>query len=110
MAKIPNAPQAFVKEDKIKLYLLSDTHPVGKHKARVLRSLGFSLQQWDLLRDALCQHAQQNDYTDITPSINGPLYEVQCHLQTPDGRNPCITTVWEIAAGQAPSFVTASHF
>ena len=36
---LPHADQALVDEAKICYYLLSDTHPVGRFKARVFRSL-----------------------------------------------------------------------
>lgn len=39
---LPNREDAWVPSEKISGYLLSDTHPVGKSKARVFRAVGFT--------------------------------------------------------------------
>ncbi len=41
-----------------------------------------------------------------TPVVT-TLYELRCNLQTPDGRNPCIRTIWEIIGNAPPNFITA---
>jgi len=40
---LPHAVHAFVDDAKICDYLLSDTYPVGRFKARVFRSLGYTV-------------------------------------------------------------------
>ena len=39
--QLPNAEQAVVDEVKIRTYLLSSEHPVGRFKAAFFRGLGF---------------------------------------------------------------------
>ncbi|MFM7513170.1 MAG: DUF4926 domain-containing protein [Cyanobium sp.] len=55
---LPHADHALVEEAKICDYLLSATHPVGRYKARVFRSLGYTAESWTRLRDDLLQHGQ----------------------------------------------------
>jgi hypothetical protein len=42
---LPNADRALIDEARIREYLLSDAHPVGRFKAAFFRSLGFTLDQ-----------------------------------------------------------------
>jgi hypothetical protein len=50
---LPNADRATVAEAKVRDYLLSPVHPVGRFKAVFFFALGFSREHWELLRDAL---------------------------------------------------------
>jgi hypothetical protein len=38
---------------------------------------------------------------------HGLKYEVKCTLRTPDGRDPCLTTIWTVERGRPPRLVTA---
>ena len=40
---LPNKEKAYIPLTKLKDYLLSETHSIGESKAKLLRSLGFSL-------------------------------------------------------------------
>ena len=53
-----HADHAIVDDAKVCDYLLSDTHPVGRFKARVFRSLGYTVESWIRLRDDLLHHGQ----------------------------------------------------
>jgi len=50
---LPNADRAVVEDAKVRDYLLSPSHPVGRFKSVFFIALGFSLDQWQILRDAL---------------------------------------------------------
>jgi hypothetical protein len=56
-APLPNASRAVVPEAKITRYLLSETHPAGRSKARFFTAHGFSPAQWEVLATALPDHA-----------------------------------------------------
>lgn len=60
--KLPNAEQASVSEAKIR-YLLSEEKSGGKD--RFFKRFGFSVVQWELLKDALLQHAQSHEVHQI---------------------------------------------
>lgn len=51
--KLPGNRHAIVQDGKLASYLLSDTHPVGKAKARYFRSLGYSTANAGQLKDDL---------------------------------------------------------
>jgi hypothetical protein len=50
---LPNAEHAEIDAAKLRHYLLSRTHPVGRFKARFFTALGFSAEQYPLLDTAL---------------------------------------------------------
>ena len=61
---LPNAEHAEVDLRKLSDYCLSETHPVGKHKAAVFRSaLGLKAADADRLREWLLQAALSNEAT-----------------------------------------------
>lgn len=106
--KLPNLECAFVRPEKITEYLLSENHPVGRHKAKFFFSFGFSLSSWRQLESALLIHLNQYDVSQIEATPFGTSYIIDGPLQTPDGRVPLMRTVWFIETGQtAPYFVTA---
>ncbi len=49
--KIPNAGQAHIRREKLQDYVLSDSHAVGRFKARFFRALGYERNDWRTLRD-----------------------------------------------------------
>jgi hypothetical protein len=108
MAKLPNADRAIIETGKLTNYLLSPTHPDGAAKAGFFVSFGFSLSAWQVLRDALIQHAVDHDVVSSRPTVFGRVFEVRGCLQTPDGRNPMVLVVWIVRNGSdQPRLVTA---
>ncbi|MBW1759683.1 MAG: hypothetical protein JRI88_05115, partial [Deltaproteobacteria bacterium] len=68
--KLPNYKQTHVPEQKLTEYLLSETHAVGKTKARFFRTLGYSKANADQLRSALLMIAQ---YYEIKQKLATPF-------------------------------------
>lgn len=58
--KIPNADKAEVPEDKLRGYLLSTAHAVGRFKARFFASLGFTTGNWEELHARLREFAEDD--------------------------------------------------
>ena len=57
---LPNADEAVVEPAKLRDYLLSTVHPLGRFKARFFNALGFSADRWQELESALrIQHLTQ---------------------------------------------------
>jgi hypothetical protein len=105
---LPNADQAIVPAEKLTNYLLSETHPVGKLKARFFRSLGYDERNVDLLREQLREIARSGVVSKkFDPSPYGTKYIVDGQLISPTGGQVLIRTVWVIEPGQPPRFVTA---
>jgi hypothetical protein len=106
MKRVPGALGAIVTEPKIRGYLLDGAADHGK--ARLFESFGFRRSEWRVLMAAMQQHVVNNSVVAESVTIHGRKFVVQCNLPTPDGRNPCITSVWMIDAGAAlPRLVTA---
>lgn len=106
--KLPNAPQARVEREKITDYLLNPAHRYGASKARFFTSFGFRAEAWELLAAALREHGQQHEVRKVKETGFGPRYEVEREMAAPDGRRPCVRTVWQVDEGQiAPRLITA---
>jgi hypothetical protein len=108
MAKLPNIEQALVEDAKLTAYLLNPAHPRGAAKARFLMSFGFTASEWRRLRDAIIEHARDNEIAHSYPGRYGQVYEVDGPLLSPDGRNPTVLIAWMIRWSEdQPRLVTA---
>lgn len=100
---VPNAAQAVSADSKITEYLLK--HP---GKAKFFLGFGFTLAQWQALRDALLRHVVAHEYVKHILLADGVKYVVEGALQSPDGRNPQVRSVWMIDGGRRyPRLITA---
>jgi hypothetical protein len=106
--KLPNIEQAFVEEEKITGYLLSETHSGGREKQAFFSRFGFSVAEWEVMAEALIQHAQDHEVVREISAVHGTKYVIEGALLTPDERNPTVRTVWIIDTGEtAARLVTA---
>jgi hypothetical protein len=106
--KMPNNDQSIVTDKKITDYLLCETHAQGQHKANFFKRFGFTVTDIDTFRESLIQHSMNREIEQTKYSYFGVKYELKCIMQTPDGRNPCIITVWIIENGEeSPKLITA---
>ncbi len=108
--RLPNAAYAMVAEEKITKYLLDLNHPKGGSKAKFFLGYGYTIQSWQVLRDALWNHAQHHDLAS-TVALTQPdrtHYVVEGQLDAPNGAKPSIRAVWCILRGDhIPTFVSA---
>lgn len=105
---LPNVRDAQVAESKIVDYLLSTTHHEGRDKANFFLRFGFSSQHWEEFADALKLLAASHEVTKTIVTISGLRYQVEGTLESPDGRNPRILTIWQIDSGSStPRLITA---
>lgn len=106
--KLPNREFAYVPQTKLKDYLLSETHVVGRSKAKFFRLFGFDEKNIEVLQQGLVKIAQTQDIKDEFPSSHGKKYVINGTLSTPIGKSVKIETVWIIDKGQEkPRFITA---
>jgi len=102
----PNAEQAVIADSKITEYLLK--HP---SKAKFFLGFGFTLAQWQGLRDALLRHVMTHDYVKEIVLNDGVKYVIEGALPSPDGRNPQVRSVWMIDGGRSyPRLISAYAF
>ena len=108
MLKLPNAHQARIDRAKVINYLLSTSHPDGQSKAAFFSRFGFEAEQWQRFAAALRDHGARNEIAEMTVSDYGTRYSVNGIIETPDGRNPYVRTVWIIdKANNEPRLITA---
>lgn len=103
-----NRKQAYIPESKLTKYLLSETHAVGKAKAKYFRSLGYTEANADQLADGLLMIAKSKEVSQAVSTPYGTKYIMEGDLFTPIGATVRIRTVWVVESGdKRPRFVTA---
>ena len=106
--KIQNIDRAVVSPDKIKNYLLSLSHPVGRFKAIYFNKLGYSLDNWEILVDAFIDILHNNKPKKLIKTDFGVKYEVSGKINGKQNKKYKIITVWIIIKGtNYPKFITA---
>jgi hypothetical protein len=106
--RLPGAEQAIIDPAKVRDYLLSPEHPVGRAKARVFAALGFRQATWLALHDALLAHAREGTAEAVEAGPYGQKYRVRGILRGPADRGSPVVAVWIVLPGEAaPRFVTA---
>jgi hypothetical protein len=63
LVRLPNSDRSVVDDAKVRDYLLSPSHPVGRFKSVFFAALGFSQADWQALRDALLELASSDAAT-----------------------------------------------
>ncbi len=105
--QLPNHQNAQIASEKVREYLLSDTHPIGRYKAAVFRSLGYTSENWETLledlRNLLILNAEKLEASDF-----GTKYAIRGAIHGPSGRTEDIVSIWIIRTGEDfPRFITA---
>ena len=105
---LPAAERAHIDPAKVRDYLLSAVHPVGRFKAVVFQALGYRADGWERLRDDLLALARTTEAVPGQASAFGQKYEVSGTLRGPNGREAKFTCVWLVSVDDgAPRFITA---
>ncbi len=106
--KLPNRTGAYVPPEKITDYLLSETHAVGKSKARYFRSFGFGHDTASQLRQGLLTIAKSREVVRAEKSLHGTKFIVDGELKTPKGVMIRVRTIWIVEKDMdSPRFITA---
>jgi hypothetical protein len=106
--RLPAADAAIVDLGKVRDYLLSREHPVGRFKAAFFAALGYTSEDWQQLRRDLVALAASGEASVGRSSAFGQKYEVSGTIRGPSGRRAVVVTVWIILTGEgSPRFVTA---
>ena len=105
---LPAVERAQIDPAKVRDYLLSPVHPVGRFKAVVFQALGYRSDEWEKLRDDLLGLARSRGAAPGQTSTFGQKYEVSGTLLGPNGREAKFICVWLVPVdGGAPRFITA---
>jgi hypothetical protein len=106
--KIPHNEKSYVSEQKLTEYLLSETHAVGKSKAKYFRALGYNEANFRKLQEALADIAKSCEVVQEVPTSFGTKYIVDGQLLIPNGDTVRVRTIWIIEPiDDSPRFVTA---
>jgi len=82
--------------------------PEGAGKASFFSSLGFQLEEWQVLAEALLGIAIEGNVTKVVESRHGSKYIVDGVLRGPNGRTALVRTVWIREPGnERPRLITA---
>ena len=96
----PAFPPRRIRAAKITEYLLNASHEIGSAKAAYFTSFGFSRHEWERLALALQTHPDRHPVDETRTDEWGTRFAVRCSIVTPDGRNPCIVSVWIVRVGR----------
>jgi hypothetical protein len=106
--RVPGVERAVLNADKVREYLLSDAHPVGRFKAAFFSGLGYSAAGWDVLAADLMAHAVENEASATENNEYGQKYEIRGRMAGPVGKTAVVVAVWIVLRGEDfPRFVTA---
>jgi hypothetical protein len=106
--KLQGYDQAVIEVAKIRDYLLSPAHPVGRFKAAFFAAFGYNEDNWQQLETDLRLLVESEEARECRSSRHGPKYEVRGFLKGPNGKSVEVVTVWIIRKGEnVPSFITA---
>jgi hypothetical protein len=106
--QLPNRYKAYIPLPKLTTSMLSETHAVGKSKAKFFRALGFDETNMDLLERGLITIAQTEPVNETVSTPYGEKYVIEGNLQSPTNLTAKVRTVWIIETGEdSPRFVTA---
>ena len=107
MLKLPGAKQAIIDSRKLREYILSSTHPVGRFKAAYFSSLGYESNNWQALEATLRQAVLEDDAEALEPTPFGQKYRIRSIFTGPNGQGAAVVSIWIIRVDEAaPRFVT----
>ena len=92
--KLPNAQYAIVDERKLREYLLSTSHPIGRFKAAFLSSIGFTVENGELLRERLLELVKSEEPSAVESTPFGRKYLIRGTLTGVGGRTAEVVSVW----------------
>ena len=105
--KLPSGEQAVVDSRKIREYILSQSHPVGRFKAAFFARLGYSQSNWQEFEAAIRACAVQDEAQEREPTPYGQKYGVRSILEGPSGVRAAVVSIWIIRSGETvPRLIT----
>jgi hypothetical protein len=106
--ELPARARVQIESAKVRDYLLSKAHPVGRFKGAFFEALGYSAADWSQLESDLRQLAMTGDATLGRHTKYGQHYEIRGTLRGPSGRVAQVMTIWIVRSEEdVPRFITA---
>lgn len=109
--KLPNGDRAVVDVSKLRDYCLSDSHPRGRHKARVFRArLGMTADNAEELRETLLDAARATDASQLAEDKHGQRFMLESIIEGPGGSGT-LRSLWIVRRTEDfPRLVTCYVF
>lgn len=105
---LPKAHDAIIPAEKLRDYLLSPEHPVGRFKAAFFARLGYTRDDWAALEVDLRSQHLSLDAEEVEETPYGSKFIITGPIRGPSGVTATVISVWVIRRGeQVPRFVTA---
>ena len=105
--KLPNADKAVIAAEKLRDYLLNIAHKRGGSKARLLISLGFTVEDWSRLEADLRAQHLASEVVGESSNGYGNCYEIVAPLVGPNGKSVVFRSIWQIDTGaEVPRLIT----
>ena len=82
---LPHRESAHIPQTKLTGYLLSETHPVGRFKDRLLLAVGCDTANAQILEQGLIDIAREEEVTETISTSYGTMYVIDGTFQTPGG-------------------------
>ena len=106
--RLPNVEKAVIDSEKLRDYLLSLSHPVGRFKAAFFSSLGYTQEDWRQLEADLRRQHLTKDAVLRRETSYGRKYEIRGKIKGPAGKAREVVSIWIILVDEkVPRFVTA---
>lgn len=106
--KLPAGNRALIDPSKVRDYLLSPSHPVGRFKAAFFAAIGFKHGEWRALVAELARLAADGEAEPTEATEYGQKYGIRGTITSPSGRSAMILSAWIVRGGEAfPRLVTA---
>jgi hypothetical protein len=103
---LPNPHLAVVDPAKVRQYLRSPIHPVGRHEVAVFEAAGYRWDDWQRLQTDLLRTAWMRTAAPIQTPL-GREYRTDAMLLPPAGRRLAVRVIWLVRAGEDfPRLVT----
>lgn len=107
MAILSNNEKAFIEPAKIRDYILSPTHPIGRFKASLFKTMGYSQENWEQLIDDIRLYHLPLDAKPVEKSKYGQKYTIRGLIKGPNGKIVMFRSIWIILEGEdIPRFIT----
>jgi len=100
MAQIPNYEKAIIDAAKLRDYVLSNSHPIGRFKAVLFQQMGYGQENWEqLAKDIITQHLTLNAELGEKTKY-GQKYMIAGDIKGPSGRVIRLKSIWIILTGE----------
>jgi hypothetical protein len=107
MARLPNYEKALIEPTKIRDYILSPIHPIGRFKAVLFQGMGYTQENWEQLIDDIRLYHLPLDAKPIEKSKYGQKYIIGGLIKGPNGKIVIFRSIWIILEGEdIPRLIT----